>query len=153
MQGELVLECPVRTVATARVAVRNPLDTEVTLKGSTTSKLVTVLGSIVLPPDSVTPVTVSFRPLLVGEAEAVLRLECVELGVYEWVLKLRGASTPPEKAITFNVPLGARETQTFRFMHYLGERADYKVRLGGGAAVTLRATRIYHEVHTALFCP
>jgi hydrocephalus-inducing protein len=109
------------------VALRNPLDTQVTLRGSTTSKLVTVPPTLVLPPDSVTPVTVSFRPLLVGEAEATLKLECPELGVYEWGLKLRGASTPPEKAITFNVPLGVREAQTFRFMHYLEEKADYKV--------------------------
>jgi hydrocephalus-inducing protein len=134
LQGDLILECPVRTTTTARVAVRNPLSTEVTLKGSTTSKLVTVAPSTVLPPYSVTPITVSYRPLLVGEAEAALKLECPELGAYEWGLKLRGASTPPEKAITFNAPLGVRETHVFRFMHYLEEKADYKVGGSGSDA-------------------
>ena len=39
----------------------------------------------------------------------------------------QGLPTPPERALEFSVPLGARETRTFRFRHLLDDRADYKV--------------------------
>lgn len=53
----------------------------------------------------------SFRPLLVGESAALLKLEAPELGVNEWELRLVGAATPPDKALTFSTPLGGREAQ------------------------------------------
>ena len=121
-----------RTTTSSLASVRNPLDTEVTLKCSASSKLVTVPPTVTIPPNSTAAVALSFRPVLVGEQEAVLRLESAELGVYEWGLKLAGLPTNPEKALSFSVPLGGRETQVFRFKHWLEEKADFKV---GGRAV------------------
>jgi hypothetical protein len=65
----------------------------------------------VLPPGVTTPLEVRFRPLLVGSSEATLKLDSTELGLYEWKLKLTGASTIPERPLAFSVPLGTREVQ------------------------------------------
>lgn len=65
----------------------------------------------VLAANSTTTLEVRYRPLLVGSSDAVLRLESQELGVYEWKLKLKAASTNPEKSLTFSAPLGTRDTQ------------------------------------------
>ncbi|KAJ9512718.1 hypothetical protein QJQ45_019009 [Haematococcus lacustris] len=141
-QGELVLECPVRSSTAARVSVRNPLDSAVTLRGSTTSKLASVAASTVLAPNATSQVPVTFRPLLVGEQEAVLKLESTELGVYEWGLRLKGVPTIPEKVITFNVPLGGRETQVFKFRHLLDDKADYKISMASGTKTVFEAPAV-----------
>mgnify|MGYP001811241453 CR=1 FL=1 len=57
---------------------------------------------------------VRYRPLLVGAADATLRLECPELGLYEWGLRLAGTAVNPERGLAFSVPLGGREAQVFR---------------------------------------
>ncbi len=88
---------------------------------------VLVPASIVVKAGSSADVDVRYRPLLVGSNEAVLKLESGELGLYEWGLRLGGAATNPERSLTFNVPLGGREGQLFRFTHWLDDKADYKV--------------------------
>jgi hydrocephalus-inducing protein len=126
-QGSLALECPVRVAANTRVTVRNPLPTAVTLKGSASHKLLRVPPTITVEPGAAAQVAVSFRPLLVGSETATLKLECAELGLFEWDVKLAGLPTNPEKALSFNVPLGGREAKTYRFTHWLEDKADYKV--------------------------
>lgn len=48
----------------------------------------------------------------------------------------QGLPTPPEQSLLFSVPLGSRETRTYRFRHMLDEKTDYRVSLasssGGG---------------------
>lgn len=60
-----------------------------TLKGSSTSKSLTVPATTLLPAGAVTHVTLSYLPLLVGTTTATAKLECAELGVYEWDLELQ----------------------------------------------------------------
>lgn len=138
-QGTLALECPVRTTTSTRVTLRNPLPQEVVAKATASSKLVNVPATITLPPNSHHTVPVSYRPLLVGEQEGSLKIESPELGVYEWGLKLVGVATNPEKALAFSVPLGGRETQVFRFTHFLEDKADYKISFASQAAAAAAA--------------
>lgn len=116
-----------RTQTSARVSVSNPLPDDVTLRSSSTNKHVQVPASILLRAGATTEIEVRYRPLVVGSSDALLRLECQELGLFEWALRLSGTPTNPERSLTFNVPLGGRETQVFRFTHWLDERAEYKV--------------------------
>lgn len=45
-QGNLMLECPVRTVTSTRISIANPLDTAVTLKSTISSKQVGPWGDL-----------------------------------------------------------------------------------------------------------
>lgn len=117
-----------------QVTVRNPMDTDVTMKASCSNKQVTVPATVVVPANSLGSVEVSYRPLLVAQAEASLKLESAELGAFEWQLKLAGLPTNPERSMTFNVPLGQSETQTFRFMHW-GDKTTYKCTFKSGKSV------------------
>jgi hypothetical protein len=45
-QGNLMLECPVRTVTSTRISIANPLDTAVTLKSTISSKQVGPWGNL-----------------------------------------------------------------------------------------------------------
>jgi hydrocephalus-inducing protein len=111
--------------------VRNTLDTDVVMSASCSNKQVIVPAKVTVPANSVMQVEVAYRPLLVSESEATLKLESAELGLFEWKLKLAGLSTNPERSMTYNVPLGNRETQVFRFTHWLDEKADYKCSFKG----------------------
>ncbi len=125
-RGSLSLEAPVRTYASTKVSIRNPLDVDVTLSASCSNKQVVVPAKLTVAANSVAQVEVGYRPLLVSESEATLKIDSPELGLYEWGLKLAGISTNPERSLAFNVPLGSRETQVFRFTHWLEDKADYK---------------------------
>lgn len=70
----------------------------------------------VLKAGATTELEVRYRPLLVGAADAALRLECAELGLYEWGLRLAGTAVNPERGLAFSVPLGGREAQVFRWV-------------------------------------
>lgn len=126
-RGTLSLECPVRTQTSCKVTVANPLPEDVTVKAASSNKQVVVPATVVLRANASTDVEVRYRPLVVGASEATLKLESAELGLFEWGLRLAGTPTNPERSLGFNVPLGGRETQVFRFTHWLDEKADYKV--------------------------
>eukprot|EP00955_Chlamydomonas_euryale_P115431 366348-Chlamydomonas_euryale.AAC.12 len=136
-RGTVSLEAPVRTATSAKVSVRNPTGSDVTLSATCSSKAVSVVGgpSVTVPANSVASVELSYRPLLVGTSDASLKLECAELGVFEWKLRLAGTATVPERGLTFSVPLGSRATQVFRFTHWHADKADYKVTFRSGAKV------------------
>eukprot|EP00775_Hariotina_reticulata_P008964 gene8964-9139_t len=130
--GLLVLECPVRSQTSTTISVTNPLAAPVTLKPNISSKQVSLRPEApVLAAGSSTTLEVCFRPLLVGTSDALLRLDSQELGQYEWKMKLTGVPTNPERSLAFNVPLGSRDTQVFRFMHWLPEKAEYKCSFRG----------------------
>ena len=84
----------------------------------------------VLKASATTELEVRHRPLLVGAGDAALRLECPELGLYEWALKLAGAPVAPERGLVFAAPLGGRDTQ----VRAAGGR---EVPLSGGACCCL----------------
>ena len=110
-QGTLVLEGPVRTRITRSIKITNPLPSEVTMAVACANKQVLVPSSVVLPANDTVEVEVPYRPLLVGEAEASLKLSSKALGGYEYLLKLKGTAAGPEGNLTINVPLGSSETQ------------------------------------------
>ena len=94
------------------MSIKNPLGSDVTIKASCVNKQVLLAPTTLLPANSVTAIDVGYRPLLVGDAfEVPLLLECPELGLFQWGLKLVGVATNPERSMAFNVPLGSRETQ------------------------------------------
>lgn len=76
----------------------------------------------ILKSSATTELELRYRPLLVGNSEATLKLESPELGLYEWALRLGGTAINPERSLAFSVPLGGRETQVFRFTHFLQVR-------------------------------
>lgn len=116
-----------RTQTSSRVSIRNPTDADIVLKASASHKQLIVPATITLPARGSVDVEVKFRPLVVGPAEASLKLECTELGLFEWTLKLAGLPTAPERPLAFSCALGSKETQAFRFTHWLEDKADYKV--------------------------
>lgn len=119
------LECPVRQLATVRVKVDNPLSEEVTVDARCSEAQVQVPAQVVLRPRSVQEVEVKYRPLLVGDKEATLNLQCADLGLFEYKLQLRGVPTGPERGLEFNVPLGSSETKRVAFMNWFEGKADY----------------------------
>jgi hydrocephalus-inducing protein len=99
---------------------------------SCSNKQVIVPAKLTVPANSVAQLEVAYRPLLVSDpTEATLKVESAELGLFEWGLRLAGISTNPERSLAFNVPLGNRETQVFRFTHWLDDKADYKCTFKG----------------------
>jgi hydrocephalus-inducing protein len=64
--------------------------------------------------------------VLLEESEATLQLECPELGKFLYTLALNSTQPGPERVLTFNVPLGSRDMQPFRFFHYLNDKAEYR---------------------------
>eukprot|EP00798_Chlamydomonas_sp_ICE-L_P006741 gene6741-3411_t len=125
-RGNLILESPVRTLTTSKVTIKNPLSTDVVMKASCPNKSVIIAPNVTLKAKSLTSVEVSYRPLLVTESEAPLVLESPELGEFKWQCKLIGLATNPERSMTFNVPLGGSEAQTFRFTHWTEDKPEYK---------------------------
>lgn len=111
LQGTLLLDGPVRTCVSRSIKIANPLLTEVTMAVTCANKQVLVPSSVVLPANETLELEVPYRPLLVGEAEASLKLSSKALGGYEYLLKLRGTAAGPEGNLTINVPLGSSETQ------------------------------------------
>lgn len=95
---------------------------------------VLVAESTELAAKSTTDVTVSYRPLLVGSKDARLTLSSKELGVYEYSLKLQGMDVIPERSVGFSVPLGARDTQVYRFTHWSDQACVYTCSFASGAA-------------------
>ena len=68
-------------------------------------------SSLTLPAGETVELEVLHRPLLVAETEASLKLSSKALGVYEYLLRLKGTSAGPEGNLTLNVPLGSSESQ------------------------------------------
>eukprot|EP00898_Chlorokybus_atmophyticus_P005824 jgi/Chlat1/6242/Chrsp44S05765 len=127
---EKTLECPVRQRVMERISITNPLGTDVSLKVKCDSGAISVSDSLYIKASSEGALDIAFRPLLASASDASLVCECPELGRYQYLLHLKGAPAGLERVINFNVPLGGRQTQPFRFMHYLNAKAEYACRFG-----------------------
>ena len=117
LQGSIRLEGPVRSRVRHPLTISNPLPTEVVMAVACSSKQVSVPCSLTVPASSSASMEVAYRPLLVAEAEASLKLSSKALGVYEYQLKLKGAAAGPEGNLAISVPLGGSETQVGPLKH------------------------------------
>ena len=117
-QGTIRLEGAVRSRVSHLVPISNPLSTEVVMAVVCSSKQVLVPANLTVPAGSVANLEVAYRPLLVAEVEASLKLSSKALGVYDYQLKLKGAAAGPEGSLAIAVPLGGSETQVpTSYMH------------------------------------
>ena len=130
-QGTLVLECPVRQRAEDRILIQNPLDEDVVFSVSCEDHQVMCSEEVVAKARGMAHVDVAFRPILPVESEAKLSITSEQLGSYPYLLRLKGVPAGAEGRMTFVVPLGGKETQSFRFQHYASEKADYKCSFSG----------------------
>ena len=159
-RGTVSLAGPVRQLITRTVRVANPLSKDVVLAATCENARVRIgkgEGSVLVPARSAADVELSFRPLAAAEETAKFTLSCEELGAFEWDLVLRGADAGLERVLTFNVPLGQRAVQYFRFQHYLDEKAEYECRFESGdafeceASVTAVVAQLEDESGTSKF--
>lgn len=134
LRGSLSLGCAVRQATSQLIRLENPLESAVTLSSSSSDPQLSVPQSVEVPPGGSRAVEVTYRPLLVGESTASLSFECAELGVFAYEVALQGVPTGPETGLAFGVPLGSSEVQSFRFRHWLPEKADYTCRFRNGGA-------------------
>jgi len=134
VRGTLQLACAVRQLTSATIRLDNPLDTPVAFTSSSTNPQLRVPATLEVPPGSHLPVEVTYRPLLVGDSNGSVTLQSAELGIFQWNAELRGVPTGPDGGLTFSVPLGSSETQTFRFKHWLADKTDYKCYFRNGGA-------------------
>ena len=75
-----------------------------------------------------------YLPLKVGEITGRLTLNCSELGLYQYELRLVATRPPPERPVHFTTHLGSSQLQQCRFVSYARGRTEYicKVRWSGG---------------------
>ena len=110
-QGTIRLEGPVRSRVSHLVSISNPLPTEIVMAVVCSNKQVLVPANLTVAAGSTANLEVTYRPLLVAEAEASLKLSSKALGVYDYQLKLKGAAAGPDGSLAITVPLGGSETQ------------------------------------------
>jgi hydrocephalus-inducing protein len=119
----------VRTRASQRSAISNPLGKDVVLQGYCAVKGLEYPKSVQVKAGSSLEVSLSYMPLLAKTIVAHLEYSAPELGKFVFTLRLTGQPSMPEQALTFSVPLGASETRTVRIRHFYPEKCDYAVTL------------------------
>jgi len=134
LRGSLSLGCAVRQATSQLIRLENPLEAPVTLTSTSSDPQLAVPATVEVPAGGSRAVEVTYRPLLVGESTASLSFECAELGLFQYEVVLQGVPTGPETGLAFGVPLGSSEVQSFRFRHWLPEKADYTCKFRNGGA-------------------
>lgn len=71
-------------------------------------------------------VEILFFPLLAQTVTSKLTLSSPQLGVYLYDLILKSIPSGNEKPIQFKVPLGSRQTNSFRFINYCKVKTTYE---------------------------
>ena len=66
-----------------------------------------------------------YLPLRVGENEGHMELNCADLGVYSYDLRLKATSAGPERAYYYRSCLGTSQTQAVKFMNFAKQKTDY----------------------------
>eukprot|EP00854_Cymbomonas_tetramitiformis_P000766 gene766-1240_t len=147
IMGTIPLQCPVRTRISHTVVIENPLKTDVTLTHTCPHGQISLSKpKIDVKANSQVEIPIAFRPVVAEEREVMLTLTCPELGDYVYKLVLQSTQAGVERSLTFNVPLGSRETQPFRFMHYVVTKAEYACEFskGGDAGFEVEPTVVGH---------
>jgi hydrocephalus-inducing protein len=119
VQGTLRLHGACRQKASAKVKVVNPLPEPVVFTAKCDHACVTVPGTLEVPANGSVQCEISYRPTIVEpETELPFVLSSAELGNITHNVKLSSAPAPPERGVSFVVPLGQKETKAFKFTHY-----------------------------------
>ncbi|KAJ3332957.1 hypothetical protein HDU76_012454, partial [Blyttiomyces sp. JEL0837] len=115
----------VRQLCTKEIVVSNPLQTPVTFSAACNHPDVNIPHSLVVQSRTEGSCAVEYLPLHPKEAVTRLTLSSVELGVYQYDLKLNSSSAGPERSLHFKVSLGGSQTQTFRFLSFAKVKTEY----------------------------
>ena len=119
VQGTLRLHGACRQKASAKVKVVNPLPEPVVFTAKCDHACVTVPETLEVPANGSVQCEISYRPTIVEpETELPFVLSSAELGNITHNVKLSSAPAPPERGVSFVVPLGQKETKAFKFTHY-----------------------------------
>ena len=119
VQGTLRLHGACRQKASAKVKVVNPLPEPVVFTAKCDHACVTVPETLEVPANGSVQCEISYRPTVVEpETELPFVLSSAELGNITHNVKLSSAPAPPERGVSFVVPLGQKETKAFKFTHY-----------------------------------
>ena len=60
-----------------------------------------------------------------GDLDGHMELNCADLGVYIYDLRLKATSAGHEKAYYYRTCLGASQTQSVKFMNFAKQKTDY----------------------------
>ncbi|KAJ3022533.1 hypothetical protein HKX48_005950 [Thoreauomyces humboldtii] len=119
----------VRQSITREIAISNPLPTPVTFTIACTSPDITMPHSLTVQPKTDVALPIDFLPLQARETVSRLTLQCGELGVYQYDLKLIANAAGPERSLHYKVGLGGNQTQTFRFLSFAKAKTEYVCKL------------------------
>lgn len=72
---------------------------------------------------------IEFLPLQPKESSARIVLTSVELGTYQYDLKLNAIPSGMERSLHFKVGLGNQQIQTFRFFSFSKVKTDYTCKI------------------------
>lgn len=156
VQGTLRLHGACRQKATATVKVVNPLPEPVVFTSKCDHPCVTVPETLTVPANGSALCEVAYRPV-VCEPETTLPfvLSSAELGDVTHTVSLSSAPAPPERGVSFVVPLGQREVKSFKFTHYAEPESqteyacEFQRAAAGGSSEAPFACAATHVAHGA----
>mmetsp|Transcript_4036 Transcript_4036/g.9628 ORF Transcript_4036/g.9628 Transcript_4036/m.9628 type:complete len:4944 (+) Transcript_4036:104-14935(+) len=123
----VAMETTVRNAVSHTFLIDNPLSTAVALAATCDCRDVTTAeGGYTLAPQSSTECEIFYRPLLAEERKATVSFKSAELGVFLYSLNLTAVPAGANRSMQFQAALGTSDVQTFRFLHYLPDKCDYK---------------------------
>ncbi|CAM6101477.1 unnamed protein product [Calypogeia fissa] len=132
-KGDIVktipFECVVRQRMVHTLHVKNPLNAPVTFTVKCDSPEVRLPTTIEIDPAATAAIDIAYRPLLEVQKASYLILTNQLLGEMAYQLDLKCHAGGFDETLHFTAPLGSRQTQVFRFMHYLAAKANYKCEL------------------------
>jgi len=132
------LSTVVRQSKDLEIAVSNPLGEPVIIKGTCDNPDVVLQEEYELRALGETQCKIVFRPLLpCASVPAQVKFTSAELGDFVYQLNLSATGAGADRSMQFKAPLGGLETQTFRFRHFLQDRATYSCETGHPGVFTV----------------
>ncbi|KAI9356512.1 hypothetical protein DFJ73DRAFT_958267 [Zopfochytrium polystomum] len=119
----------VRQLCTREITIANPLPNPVAFTALCNHSDITVTHSFSVQPKSDGVCLLEYLPLQAKESTARLTLTSVELGVYQYDLRLIATPGGPERSLHFKVGLGGSQTQTFRFLSFAKAKTEYSCKI------------------------
>ncbi|XJO77830.1 hypothetical protein BDV3_002359 [Batrachochytrium dendrobatidis] len=119
----------VRQTSTHDITISNPLSTPALFSGSSNNPDVIAPHSFTIQPKSEGICTIEFLPLIPKEASARITLSSVDLGLYQYDLRLISLAAQPERTLQFKVGFGSSQVQTFRFTSFSKVRTDFTCKI------------------------
>ncbi|BFI31149.1 hydrocephalus-inducing protein [Marchantia polymorpha subsp. ruderalis] len=106
--------------------IRNPLQSLVIFTAKCENSEVRIPATIEVDPGASTAMDIAYRPLLESNVVSYITLKNDLLGEVVYQLNLLSYSPGFDDTLSFSAPLGIRQTQLFRFIHYLPTKVNYK---------------------------